>query len=73
VLEHPYIPRSLAHDRGNLVDLEPAQYPEEDHLGLIPRQARPHERDGGIGANHLDGKAGGVIRGGTVAQGLRRN
>jgi len=71
VLEHAYIPRALPHDRGNLVDLEPAQYPEEDHLGLIRRQARPNERDGGIGANHVEGKAGWIIRGGTLAQDLR--
>jgi hypothetical protein len=73
VLEHPYISRSLAHDRGNLVDLEPAQYPEEDHLGLIPWQARPNERDGGVGANYVESEAGGVIRRGTLAQDLGRH
>jgi hypothetical protein len=72
VLEHAYIARALAHDRSNLVDIEAAQYPEQNHLGLAPRQACPNERYGGVGAKHLEGKAGWVIRGWTLAQDLRR-
>ena len=71
MLEHAHIPRALAHDRGDLVDLEPAQHPEQNHLGLLSLQARPNERDGGVGANHVEGKAGWIIRGGTLAQDLR--
>jgi hypothetical protein len=73
VLEHAYIPRALPHDCGNLVDLEPAQHPEQNHLGLISRQARSDERDGGIGAHHVERKAGGVIHGGTLSEDLRRH
>ena len=72
MLQHPYVPRALAHDRGNLVDIEAAQDPEQNHLGLAPRQARPNERYGGVGAKHVEGKAGRVIRGWTLAEDLRR-
>jgi len=72
VLEHTYIPRALAHDRSNLADIEPTQYAEQNHLGLISRQARSNERDSGTGANHVDGQARRVIRGRTFAQDLRR-
>jgi len=73
VLEHAYVPRALAHDRSNLVDIEPTEHPEQDHLGLISRQARPNEGHGGIGAHHVEGKTGRIIRSWTVAQDLRRH
>ena len=72
MLEYAYIPGALSHGRSNLVDMEAAQYPEQNHLGLVPRQARANERDGCVGAKHVDRKAGRVIRGGTLAQDLRR-
>ena len=72
MLEHAYIPRPLADDRSNLVDVEAPQYPEQNHLGLPPRQTRPNERYGGVGVEHIEGKSGRVIRGWTLTKDLRR-
>ncbi len=50
MLENAYVPRALAHDRSDLVHVETREHAEQDHLGLIARQARTNQCHGGVGS-----------------------
>ena len=66
VLEHAHRPGALAHDRRDLVHAEPADHAEQDHLGLISREARTNQRDGSLGSDHVESSCGRIVVGGTV-------
>jgi len=73
VLEDAYVPRALVDDRRNLVHIEPAENTEQDHFGLISRQARTYKRDGCVSPEHVDGGHGWVVFGGMPAEDVRRH
>jgi hypothetical protein len=70
-LENSYIARLLAHDRSDLAHVEAAQYPEEDHLGLISRQAGTNKPHGRVGSECVNSRDRRVIVGGALAQVFR--
>ncbi len=72
MLENAYVARLLADDRGNLGHVETAEHAEQDHLGLISRQARTDQRHGGVSSEHVDRRDRRVVVGGTLAQVFRR-
>ncbi len=71
MLEDAYVSRALVDDRGNLVDGQPAEDAEQDHLGLISRQARTYKRDGCVGSERVDGGHGRIVLGGMLAEHVR--
>jgi len=66
VLEHAHSPGAFAHDRRDLAHAEPSDHAEQDHLGLVSREARTNQRDSGFGFDRVDGSCGRIVVCGTV-------
>ena len=68
MLQHTHVPRTLPDDRGDLLHIESTEDAEQDHFGLVGRQPLAHERDGGVGAEHVERCHRGIVIGGLLAK-----